>query len=182
MDWNFATPSHFPIPGVETQAGVRHSSPALHELPDRPEHNYIDIDSGLARPAQTANNTGRKILAEDEEGAYPKQCRMPNASDAISQSLIPLVTTVTAIGVLVIAVYLIRSWLRENDGPAASAHELLVEYREMHRRGELSDEEFRIIKGRMAPRIKGTSDTIRNDDKSDRDETGDRDEKSDIRD
>lgn len=98
---------------------------------------------------------------------------MPNASDALSKALIPLVTTVTAIGVMVFAVYLIRSWLRENDGPAASEHELLSEYREMHRRGELSDEEFRIIKGRMAPRIKGTSDTIRNDDKSDKDDKGD---------
>jgi hypothetical protein len=98
---------------------------------------------------------------------------MPNASDALSKVLIPLATTVMAIGVLAFAVYLIRSWLRENDGPAASAHELLAEYREMHRRGELSDEEFRIIKGRMAPRIKGTSDTIRNDETSDKDDKGD---------
>ncbi len=98
---------------------------------------------------------------------------MPNASDALSKALIPLATTVTAIGVLAIAVYLIRSWLRDNDGPAASEHELLSEYREMHRRGELSDEEFRIIKGRMAPRIQGTSDTIRNDDKSDKDDKTD---------
>ena len=62
-------------------------------------------------------------------------------------------TTVTAIGVLTIAIYLIRSWLRENDGPAASDHELLAEYRELNRRGELSDEEFRIIKGRMASQM-----------------------------
>ena len=58
-------------------------------------------------------------------------------------------------------IYLIRSWLRENDGPAASDHELLGEYREMNRRGELSDEEFRIIKGRMASRIRGDPDSIR---------------------
>ena len=56
---------------------------------------------------------------------------------------------------LAVAIYLIRSWLRENDGPAASAHDLLSEYREMNRRGELSDEEFRIIKGRMAGQIRG---------------------------
>ena len=98
---------------------------------------------------------------------------MPNASDALSKALIPILATVTAIGGLLVAIYLIRSWLRENDGPAASDHLLLSEYREMNRRGELSDEEFRIIKGRMAPRIKGTSDTIRNDDKSDEDDKGD---------
>ena len=78
---------------------------------------------------------------------------MRNQADAIGQVLIPLLATVAAIGLLTIAIYVIRSWLRENDGPAASAHELLAEYREMNRRGELSDEEFRIIKGRMASSI-----------------------------
>ena len=89
---------------------------------------------------------------------------MHNASEALSQALIPLATTVTAIAVLAIAIFLIRSWLRENDGPAASDCELLADYREMHRRGELSDEEFRIIKGQMAPRIGRSSDSLRRDD------------------
>jgi uncharacterized membrane protein len=97
---------------------------------------------------------------------------MPNASDALSKVLIPLVTTVTAIGVLVMAVYFIRSWLRENDGPAASDHELLGEYREMNQRGELSDEEFRIIKGRMASRIRGDPNPT-----SERDQKDERDQK-----
>ena len=83
---------------------------------------------------------------------------MRNPSDALTQALIPLISTVAAIGVLAVVIYLIRSWLRENDGPAASDHELLGEYREMNRRGELSDEEFRIIKGRMASRIRGDPD------------------------
>jgi hypothetical protein len=95
---------------------------------------------------------------------------MANASDALSKALIPILATVAAIGVLTVAIYLIRSWLRENDGPAASTHELLAEYREMHRQGELSDEEFRIIKGRMAPRIKGTSDTLRIHETTDKDD------------
>ena len=98
---------------------------------------------------------------------------MHNASEALSQALIPLATTVTAIAVLAIAIFLIRSWLRENDGPAASDCELLADYREMHRRGELSDEEFRIIKSRMAPRIKGTPETIRNHDTSEKSEKHD---------
>ena len=53
-------------------------------------------------------------------------------------------------------------------------HELLADYREMHRRGELSDEEFRIIKGRMAPRIKGTSETIRSDNNSENNDKADK--------
>ncbi len=89
---------------------------------------------------------------------------MRNASEAFSQALIPLAATVTAIGVLAFVIYLIRSWLRDNDGPAASEHLLLAEYRELNRRGELSDEEFRIIKDRMASRIRRTSDSIRHED------------------
>jgi hypothetical protein len=83
----------------------------------------------------------------------------------LSQTLVPLVATVAAIVVLAVAVYLIRSWLRENDGPAESAHELLAEYREMNRLGELSDEEFRSIKGKMASRIGRTPDSIRPNDR-----------------
>ena len=85
---------------------------------------------------------------------------MRNPGEALNQALLPLITTVAAIGVLAVVIYLIRSWLRENDGPAASDHELLGEYREMNRRGELSDEEFRIIKGRMASRIRGDTDPM----------------------
>ena len=89
---------------------------------------------------------------------------MPHASDALARALIPIISVVTAIGVLAVAIYFIRSWLRDNDGPAASSHELLADYRELHRRGELSDEEFRIIKGQLAPRVGGSSDLMRRKD------------------
>ena len=89
---------------------------------------------------------------------------MRNPGEALNQALMPLITTVAAIAVLAVLIYLIRSWLRENDGPAASDHELLGEYRELNRRGELSDEEFRIIKGRIASRIRGEPDSIRKPD------------------
>jgi hypothetical protein len=92
---------------------------------------------------------------------------MRNASEALSQALIPVAATVIAIGVLAVVIYLVRSWLRENDGPAASDHLLLSEYREMNRRGELSDEEFRIIKSQMAPRIRRESDSMRTDEQKD---------------
>ena len=95
---------------------------------------------------------------------------MRSASEALSQALMPIAATVAAIGILAFAVYVIRSWLRDNDGPAASEHLLLAEYRELNRRGELSDEEFRIIKGRMAPRIKGPSDTLRIHETTDKDD------------
>lgn len=98
---------------------------------------------------------------------------MSNASETLHQALIPIAAAVTAIAVLAVAIYAIRWWLRENDGPAASDNELLSEYREMHRRGELSDQEFRIIKGRMAPRISGATESKRNLVEADQVETDD---------
>jgi len=89
---------------------------------------------------------------------------MPHASQALGQALLPVVTTAIAILVLAAAIYLIRSWLRDNDGPAASCHELLGEYQELNRQGELSDEEFRIIKSRMASRIGRMSDSMHSSD------------------
>jgi hypothetical protein len=89
---------------------------------------------------------------------------MPHASQALGQALLPVAATAIAILVLAAAIYLIRSWLRDNDGPAASCHELLGEYQELNRQGELSDEEFRIIKSRMASRIGRMSDSMRSSD------------------
>ncbi len=109
---------------------------------------------------------GGSIPVEAGRGPHPKQWHMRNASEALSQALIPLAATVTAIGVLAFLIYLIRSWLRDNDGPAVSEHLLLAEYRELNRRGELSDEEFRIIKDRMASRIRREPDSVRNNEKS----------------
>lgn len=86
---------------------------------------------------------------------------MPNTSQALNQAALPVAATVVAIVVLAVAIYLIRSWLRDNDGPAASYHELLGEYQDLNQQGELSDEEFRIIKSRMASRIGRTSDSMR---------------------
>lgn len=82
---------------------------------------------------------------------------MRNSSEAMRQLLLPVLSAVGAIGVLALAVYWIRSWWRENAGGAESDHVLLSEYREMHQRGELSEEEYRLIKSQYAPRMGKTS-------------------------
>jgi hypothetical protein len=64
-----------------------------------------------------------------------------------------VVATVAAIVVLVGAVLWIRSWLRENEDSTVSPHELLFQYREMLREGQLSDEEFRLIKGELSEQM-----------------------------
>jgi len=56
--------------------------------------------------------------------------------------------------VLVWLIVRIRLWFREDEGPAADAHEMLLQFRDLHRRGDLSEEEFRSIKSRLL----GTTD------------------------
>jgi hypothetical protein len=82
---------------------------------------------------------------------------MRDPNQVLRQLLIPLLSVGAGIGVLALLIYWIRIWLRDNDDSAGSAHELLAEYSEMNRRGELTDEEYRIIKSRMAPRIRMTT-------------------------
>ncbi|MSR60602.1 MAG: hypothetical protein EXS05_23670 [Planctomycetaceae bacterium] len=77
---------------------------------------------------------------------------MRNSDAVLRQLLIPLVSVAGALGLLAVVVYWVRVWWRDSDGPAASGCELLSEYRELNRRGELSDEEYRIIKSRFAPK------------------------------
>jgi hypothetical protein len=82
---------------------------------------------------------------------------MHDPNVVLRQTLIPVLVVIAALFLLAVAIYWIRAWLHDNDDPAESIHELLSEYRELNRRGELSDEEYRIIKSRMAPRIGGTA-------------------------
>ena len=61
--------------------------------------------------------------------------------------------TAGSLAFLALCVSWIRSWMSENEDPTAPAHELLAQYREMHDRGELTDEEFRFIKGQLVASI-----------------------------
>jgi uncharacterized membrane protein len=70
--------------------------------------------------------------------------------DFIWQFFWPLLATAGAIIILAIVVAVIRSWWRENDDDAESCGNLLTQYREMHEQGELTDEEYRLIKSRIA--------------------------------
>jgi hypothetical protein len=75
------------------------------------------------------------------------------------QAVWPLLWVAGAILLLAVGVYWVRVWLRDGDGPAVSFRQMLAEYEEMNRRGELSDEEYRIIKSRFAPRSGRTAPT-----------------------
>ncbi len=75
---------------------------------------------------------------------------MSKLSELLQSAGLPTAAMVVTLAVLVWIVLQIRAWYRESDDPAESTHEMLTQYREMHERGELSEEEFRLIKSRLA--------------------------------
>ncbi len=64
-----------------------------------------------------------------------------------------------ALGIIVavaIAIWLIvriRARYRDNEDPAVVDHQMLTQMVDLHREGDLSDEEYRSIKGRLIERI-----------------------------
>lgn len=53
----------------------------------------------------------------------------------------------------VLAVYVVRSWRESSGDDQISVNDLLSNYREMHSRGEISDEEFRTIKTALKEKL-----------------------------
>ena len=58
------------------------------------------------------------------------------------------------------AVFRVRSWFREGEDPDAHKHQMLMQFRDLHREGSLSDEEYRSIKRRL---VDNGNDSPRND-------------------
>ena len=80
---------------------------------------------------------------------------MPGKTQEILNALGYSLLTLAAIVILGVIVMWIRSRWYDNAGPAESNTDLLVGYREMLRRGELTDEEYRLIKSRLTSRTGG---------------------------
>ena len=60
----------------------------------------------------------------------------------------------TAVVALVaVGAYTVSKWRDAIDDDTSSASELLTNFREMHSRGDLTDEEFRTIKARLSYEI-----------------------------
>ena len=58
------------------------------------------------------------------------------------------------VGLLGVGIVLMRHFRDHQTNPTTDDHDQLTNYREMHRRGELSDEEYRTIKSKMTARLK----------------------------
>ena len=54
------------------------------------------------------------------------------------------------VALIAIGAYAVSKWRDATDDDTNSASELLTNFREMHSRGDLTDEEFRTIKARLS--------------------------------
>jgi hypothetical protein len=69
-------------------------------------------------------------------------------------------TSLAFFAAIVFAVWLIfriRSRYRGHEDPAADEQRMLMQLRDLRRQGDLSDDEYRSIKGRLAKRLDGLS-------------------------
>ena len=78
---------------------------------------------------------------------------MSGVSDRIWQHVLDAAISYGLTALLLLTVIFIslkvRSWYREDSGPAADPQDLLLQFRDLHRRGHLSESEFRSIKGQL---------------------------------
>lgn len=80
--------------------------------------------------------------------------------DALWDKLTGSAWQFVALGLVVlVAVWLvvrIRAWSRDDEDPAAAEHQMLSHLADLRREGNLSEEEYRSIKGRLARKIEGS--------------------------
>ena len=70
----------------------------------------------------------------------------------------------TVVALIAVGAYAMSKWRDAIDDDTSSASELLTNFREMHSRGDLTDEEFRTIKTRLSYEIQ---EEIKNSDNDD---------------
>jgi uncharacterized membrane protein len=70
--------------------------------------------------------------------------------DLLDQSMWSGIGLVVALLWLAWAAYRLRSWYGEDEDRADAGQEMLSQLRQMRAEGEVSEEEFRSIKGRLA--------------------------------
>ena len=71
-----------------------------------------------------------------------------------------VVITLVILGLLWLT-FLVKAWFRDDDAHADRPGDLLMEMRELHREGGLSEEEFRLIKSRLVSAAAGGPGSLR---------------------
>lgn len=127
---------------------ARRKSLAISGLRRPLAHQSRFADNGVCSGA--TENPGQSIAAEGSDVTR----------DALWDKLTGSSWQFVALGVvIVVAVWLIvrvRAWSRDGEDPAAAEHQMLSHLAELRREGNLSEEEYRSIKGRLARKIEGS--------------------------
>ena len=129
--------------------GVR-SFQAVRDLPET---------ACLAPATTTADNAAKSVrqrLGTSNPDLYRQKMLVSVAKShwKLLEELLPwVIGTVVALGVLGWLIVTIRSWFGDDTDRMECEQELLVQLREIRGQGDLSDEEFRSIKGRLASKI-----------------------------
>ncbi len=71
----------------------------------------------------------------------------------VNASLLQWIGLLVAVVVLVGVIIRIRTLFREDADAAADTHQLLTSISDLHREGDLSEDEYRSIKGRLIERL-----------------------------
>lgn len=137
----------------------------LQEFPgvDRLERPVAAL---LASPLQGIIQATWMFPAENQPRVLRR--RATDVWDFLGASVFAWIGLCVALLFLAGVVYWLRSWWREDSGREADSNELLTQFRELHREGDLTDEEFRSIKSRLATEVSPpSSPSNEGDDKSD---------------
>ncbi|MDA0587450.1 MAG: hypothetical protein O2820_16115 [Planctomycetota bacterium] len=78
---------------------------------------------------------------------------MPNSPDTfwrlLTEGASHYAATILSIGVLAGIALWLRSWYREDDGTTEDAHDFLLQFKELKRQGDLTEDEYRSIRSRL---------------------------------
>ncbi|MEZ6066650.1 MAG: hypothetical protein R3B90_13310 [Planctomycetaceae bacterium] len=73
--------------------------------------------------------------------------------DLLDQSLWVMIGLVVAVLLLAWVIHQLRSWYGEDEDRTAAHQELLTSLRELHREGDVSEAEYRSIKGHLTGKM-----------------------------
>ena len=79
---------------------------------------------------------------------------MPDFSEVLERLWLPFTLLLVGFCGLIWGISQVKSRYRESEGLAESAYELLTQYEELRDTGEISDEEYRLIKSRLAESLR----------------------------
>ena len=84
----------------------------------------------------------------------------------LDRSILQWILLILLISILTWLIFRVRSWFREDEDRAAEDHEMLLQFRDLRRQGDLSEAEYRSIKGqflRQADKRLRSDDSIAHD-------------------